>query len=216
MKNRMREICTSGSVRGGGGNVPTYSAFQLHRLCWQRAAPFPAWPTPSIPFSCLPLGLPFSNLAHFLPIAVEGQAACLVRSHRRPWCRLVGRKLRKVELVKNRMAGQCTWITAGHTGNYQPCHNLRPTETMVCQSLKKPFSSPTTGRDLILKRMPSGMTVHAGIGQTRSISGRSPRDVRCAGLLWRRHRRRYCGACIGLAVHIPSERHFDGHSPPAG
>ena len=26
MKNRMREICTSGSVRGGGGNVPTYSA----------------------------------------------------------------------------------------------------------------------------------------------------------------------------------------------
>jgi hypothetical protein len=22
----MREICTSGSVRGGGGNVPTYSA----------------------------------------------------------------------------------------------------------------------------------------------------------------------------------------------
>src|SRR5260370_11355911 len=27
VKNRMREICTSGSVRGGGGNVPTYSAF---------------------------------------------------------------------------------------------------------------------------------------------------------------------------------------------
>ena len=26
MKNRMREICTSGSVRGGDGNVPTYSA----------------------------------------------------------------------------------------------------------------------------------------------------------------------------------------------
>jgi hypothetical protein len=26
MKNRMREICSSGSVRGGGGNVPTYSA----------------------------------------------------------------------------------------------------------------------------------------------------------------------------------------------
>ena len=24
----MREICTSGSVRGGGGNVPTYSAFR--------------------------------------------------------------------------------------------------------------------------------------------------------------------------------------------
>ena len=23
----MREICTSGSVRGGGDNVPTYSAF---------------------------------------------------------------------------------------------------------------------------------------------------------------------------------------------
>src|SRR5260370_31643966 len=27
VKNRMREICTSGSVRGGGGNIPTYSAF---------------------------------------------------------------------------------------------------------------------------------------------------------------------------------------------
>src|SRR3954466_159549 len=26
VKNRMREIRTSGSVRGGGGNVPTYSA----------------------------------------------------------------------------------------------------------------------------------------------------------------------------------------------
>ena len=26
MKNRMREICTSGSVRGGDGNIPTYSA----------------------------------------------------------------------------------------------------------------------------------------------------------------------------------------------
>ena len=25
----MREICTSGSVRGGGGNVPTYSAAPL-------------------------------------------------------------------------------------------------------------------------------------------------------------------------------------------
>src|SRR6516225_11873934 len=29
VKNRMREICTSGSVRGGGGNVLTYSAFDL-------------------------------------------------------------------------------------------------------------------------------------------------------------------------------------------
>src|SRR5690606_11912424 len=26
MRNRMREICSSGSVRGGDGNVPTYSA----------------------------------------------------------------------------------------------------------------------------------------------------------------------------------------------
>ena len=26
MKNRMREICTSGSVRGGAGDIPTYSA----------------------------------------------------------------------------------------------------------------------------------------------------------------------------------------------
>src|SRR5208283_2422906 len=29
VKNRMREICTSGSVRGGGGDVPTYSAVDL-------------------------------------------------------------------------------------------------------------------------------------------------------------------------------------------
>ena len=27
VKNRMREICTSGSVRGGDGDIPTYSAF---------------------------------------------------------------------------------------------------------------------------------------------------------------------------------------------
>ena len=26
MKNRMREPCTSGSVRGGAGDIPTYSA----------------------------------------------------------------------------------------------------------------------------------------------------------------------------------------------
>src|SRR5208337_4064622 len=26
VKNRMRETCTSGSVRGGDGNIPTYSA----------------------------------------------------------------------------------------------------------------------------------------------------------------------------------------------
>jgi hypothetical protein len=26
VKNRMREICTSGSVRGGAGDIPTYSA----------------------------------------------------------------------------------------------------------------------------------------------------------------------------------------------
>src|SRR5260221_3081579 len=32
VKNRMREICTSGSVRGGGGNVPTYSALLLAEL----------------------------------------------------------------------------------------------------------------------------------------------------------------------------------------
>ena len=29
MKNRMREICTSGSVRGEGGNILTYSALDL-------------------------------------------------------------------------------------------------------------------------------------------------------------------------------------------
>ena len=28
MKNRMRETCTSGSVRGGDGDIPTYSAFR--------------------------------------------------------------------------------------------------------------------------------------------------------------------------------------------
>src|SRR6516164_71569 len=29
VKNRMREICTSGSVRGEGGNILTYSALDL-------------------------------------------------------------------------------------------------------------------------------------------------------------------------------------------
>src|SRR5215471_10165318 len=29
VKNRMLEICTSGTVRGGAGNDPTYSAFEL-------------------------------------------------------------------------------------------------------------------------------------------------------------------------------------------
>src|ERR1700746_1970273 len=29
VKNRMREICTSGSVRDGDGNAPIYSAFDL-------------------------------------------------------------------------------------------------------------------------------------------------------------------------------------------
>src|SRR6516162_8127900 len=33
VKNRMREICTSGSVRGGGGNVPTYSAVLRFERC---------------------------------------------------------------------------------------------------------------------------------------------------------------------------------------
>jgi len=32
----MREICTSGTVRGGGGNIPTYSAHLAE--CAQRAA----------------------------------------------------------------------------------------------------------------------------------------------------------------------------------
>ena len=41
MKNRMREICTSGSARDGDGNVPIYSAFDLSQCaevgfedCW--------------------------------------------------------------------------------------------------------------------------------------------------------------------------------------
>ena len=29
----MREICTSGSVRGGDGNIPTYSAFAAAQRC---------------------------------------------------------------------------------------------------------------------------------------------------------------------------------------
>src|SRR5690349_1430698 len=29
LKNRMREICTSGSVRGGDGNIPAYSAQRM-------------------------------------------------------------------------------------------------------------------------------------------------------------------------------------------
>src|SRR5262245_19719656 len=32
VKNRKREICTSGSVRGEGGNILTYSALELRRL----------------------------------------------------------------------------------------------------------------------------------------------------------------------------------------
>ena len=32
VKNRMREFCTSGSVRGGDGNVPTYSADQRSQV----------------------------------------------------------------------------------------------------------------------------------------------------------------------------------------
>ena len=41
MKNRMREICTSGSVRDGGGNVPIYSASLLpdRREMAQEAVP---------------------------------------------------------------------------------------------------------------------------------------------------------------------------------
>jgi hypothetical protein len=31
VKNRMREICTSGSVRGEGGNILTYSARAVFR-----------------------------------------------------------------------------------------------------------------------------------------------------------------------------------------
>src|SRR5437660_7524070 len=47
VKNRMREICTSGSVRDGDGNAPIYSAFELSQCgevsfegCWlgQRTA----------------------------------------------------------------------------------------------------------------------------------------------------------------------------------
>ena len=41
MKNRMREICTSGSVRDGDGNAPIYSALDLSQYgevtfkrCW--------------------------------------------------------------------------------------------------------------------------------------------------------------------------------------
>src|SRR5260370_29499297 len=33
VKNRMREICTSGSVRDGDGNVPIYSALDLAQRC---------------------------------------------------------------------------------------------------------------------------------------------------------------------------------------
>ena len=33
VKNRMREICTSGSVRDGGGNAPIYSAFGAMKRC---------------------------------------------------------------------------------------------------------------------------------------------------------------------------------------
>ena len=36
MKNRMLEIGTSGSVRGGDGNIPTYSAFSSAQRCQIR------------------------------------------------------------------------------------------------------------------------------------------------------------------------------------
>jgi hypothetical protein len=42
----MREICTSGSVRGGGGNVPTYSAARIAQQSGD----------PSIPIAALSLG----------------------------------------------------------------------------------------------------------------------------------------------------------------
>jgi hypothetical protein len=40
VKNRMREICTSGSVRGGAGDIPTYSAARsrTQHLCDLRIA----------------------------------------------------------------------------------------------------------------------------------------------------------------------------------
>jgi hypothetical protein len=38
MKNRKREICTSGSVRGEGGNILTYSAGLGGTVAWPVAA----------------------------------------------------------------------------------------------------------------------------------------------------------------------------------
>ena len=45
MKNRMREICTSGSVRGGGGDIPTYSAALMadRQKMAQEGAPISEW-----------------------------------------------------------------------------------------------------------------------------------------------------------------------------
>src|SRR5947207_830851 len=38
VKNRMREICTSGSVRGEGGNILTYSALRDGGIVWGAVA----------------------------------------------------------------------------------------------------------------------------------------------------------------------------------
>jgi hypothetical protein len=38
VKNRMREICTSGTVRGGDGDIPTYSASVSHACQYPKSS----------------------------------------------------------------------------------------------------------------------------------------------------------------------------------
>src|SRR5690349_1204062 len=41
LKNRMQEICTFGSVRGGGGNIPAYSATHYESAMYIKALSLP-------------------------------------------------------------------------------------------------------------------------------------------------------------------------------
>jgi len=61
VKNRMREICTSGSVRDGDGNVPIYSALGVPNR--RQIPPERGW---------------------FMKVAVGGEKVQLTRAHAFP------------------------------------------------------------------------------------------------------------------------------------
>jgi hypothetical protein len=86
----MREICTSGSMRDGGGNIPIYSASRTTNIadaalccdhrCLGSGAPGDLF-TPSIA-----LGAPWRGTRTSLVIAFARNSACTVRCHRRRSC----------------------------------------------------------------------------------------------------------------------------------